>query len=100
MKRRQFIRIAGLSVTFAAPWACSSQAQTRVASDVHHKSTAIGLGGRPVVLIELNGGNDGLNTVVPYEDDAYHSVRPNLAIGKGYVLKLEDDLGLNPELEP
>jgi uncharacterized protein (DUF1501 family) len=51
-----------------------------------------------LVLIQLAGGNDGLNTVVPYADPAYHRARPALAIGEGAVLKLNDTLGLHPSL--
>ncbi len=54
---------------------------------------------RILVVLELAGGNDGLNTVVPFTDDAYYSARPNLAIGKKAVLKLNDDFGLHPSCE-
>ena len=37
-------------------------------------------GDKILVVLELSGGNDGLNTVVPYADDIYHRMRPNLAI--------------------
>jgi uncharacterized protein (DUF1501 family) len=49
-----------------------------------------------LVLIQLAGGNDGLNTVVPYADDRYYRLRPSLGIPKDKVLKLDDHLGLNP----
>jgi uncharacterized protein (DUF1501 family) len=53
--------------------------------------------GVPVlVLVTLYGGNDGLNTVVPAADPAYHSARPDLAYDEGEVLDLGDGLGLNP----
>jgi uncharacterized protein (DUF1501 family) len=55
-------------------------------------------GERVLVLIQLAGGNDGLNTVVPYADPIYHRARPALAIGEGSVLKLNDTLGLHPSL--
>jgi uncharacterized protein (DUF1501 family) len=51
-----------------------------------------------LVVIELTGGNDGLNTVAPYGDDAYHKARPTLAFGKKEVLKLDDYHGLHPRL--
>jgi len=49
-----------------------------------------------LVLVQLAGGNDGLNTVVPYEDDRYYRLRPTLHIAKEQVLKLDDQLGFNP----
>jgi uncharacterized protein (DUF1501 family) len=51
---------------------------------------------RILVAVELTGGNDGLNTVVPYADDAYHRARPRLGIRERQVLKLDDRFGLNP----
>ncbi|MDO3700861.1 DUF1501 domain-containing protein [Micromonospora sp. C28SCA-DRY-2] len=51
-----------------------------------------------LVLVTLYGGNDGLNTVIPYADPAYHSARPELAYAPEKVLHLDDSLGLNPVL--
>ena len=51
-----------------------------------------------LVLVTLYGGNDGLNTVIPYADPAYHSARPELAYAPEEVLHLDDALGLNPVL--
>jgi len=53
-----------------------------------------------LVLIELKGGNDGLNTVVPFADPEYFRLRPKLAIKRNQVLKLDEHLGLHPALEP
>jgi uncharacterized protein (DUF1501 family) len=49
-----------------------------------------------LVLLTLYGGNDGINTVIPYADHAYHDARPELAYAPGDVLHLDDQLGLNP----
>jgi uncharacterized protein (DUF1501 family) len=54
---------------------------------------------RVLVVLELSGGNDGLNTVVPFRDDAYYKARPGLAIAKNQVLKLDDRFGLHPACE-
>ncbi|WP_433293048.1 DUF1501 domain-containing protein [Actinoplanes sp. CA-030573] len=51
-----------------------------------------------LVLVTLYGGNDGLNTVIPYADPAYHSARPELAYAPETVLHLDDELGLNPKM--
>ena len=53
-----------------------------------------------LVLVELKGGNDGLNTLVPYADPAYYELRPRLAIPREQVLQLDQASGLNPALEP
>ena len=55
-------------------------------------------GHRRLVIIHLAGGNDGLNTVVPYRNDIYYKSRPSLAIAKDEVLKLTDEIGLHPSL--
>ncbi len=49
-----------------------------------------------LVIVTLYGGNDGVNTVIPYADNAYHDARPELAYDPGEVLHLDDQLGLNP----
>jgi len=56
--------------------------------------------GRILVVVQLDGGNDGLNTVVPYRDDEYRKRRPKLAIAAGDVKKIDDRVGLHPTLEP
>ena len=53
---------------------------------------------RILVVVELSGGNDGLNTVVPYGDDEYYRVRPNLGIPETELLKIEHGYGFHPAL--
>jgi uncharacterized protein (DUF1501 family) len=53
-----------------------------------------------LILVELKGGNDGLNTVVPYADSEYYNLRPRLAIARDQVLQLESRAGLHPSLQP
>jgi len=52
-----------------------------------------------LVVVELTGGNDGLNTVVPFADDIYHKSRPTLRIEPDKVLKLDARVGLHPSLK-
>jgi len=54
--------------------------------------------GRILVVLELNGGNDGINTVVPFGDEAYARHRPTLHIPADQVLKIADGLALNPAM--
>ncbi|MGU3498865.1 DUF1501 domain-containing protein [Mycobacterium sp. C31M] len=51
-----------------------------------------------LVILTLYGGNDGLNTVIPYTDNAYYDARPDLAFRPGSVLDLDGTVGLNPAL--
>src|SRR2546423_14202013 len=53
---------------------------------------------RVLVLVQLAGGNDGLNTVIPFQDGAYHDARPTLRQEQG-VLTLTGQLGLHPNLK-
>lgn len=61
---------------------------------------SINAGQKILVVIQLGGGNDGLNTVVPYADDRYYQARPRLGIPAKEVIKLNDHQGVNPALEP
>lgn len=51
---------------------------------------------RILVVLELSGGNDGLNTVVPYTNDAYYRLRPTIGIKPKDVIKIDDQFGFNP----
>jgi len=57
------------------------------------------LGYKRLVIIQLAGGNDGLNTIIPHNNDIYYNARPRLAITKD-IIKLNDDLGFHPSLAP
>src|SRR5437773_11822232 len=54
--------------------------------------------GRILVVLQLDGGNDGLNTVVPYRDDEYRKHRPKLQLAADSLHKLDDRAGLHPAL--
>jgi uncharacterized protein (DUF1501 family) len=53
-----------------------------------------------LVVLQLNGGNDYMNTVVPFNDPHYYDNRPKLGVDEGNVLKLNDEVGLHPTMGP
>ena len=55
---------------------------------------------RALVVVQLSGGNDGLNTVVPYTNGHYYDHRPSVSIREDEVLPIDDDLGFSPHLGP
>src|SRR6516162_11459235 len=88
MKRREFLEAGlyglgiGSSGLFPVPPLFAQAAQTLGAEPSNN--------GRVLVVIELSGGNDGLNTVVPYGDDAYYRARPRIGIKPARLRKLDD----------
>ncbi len=87
MRRRDFLKLTGL-----APLVLAVPEVYGQAGGVHWE--------RVLVLVELRGGNDGLNTIVPYRDEQYYRLRPQLAVPRQSVLQLSEQLGFNPALEP
>lgn len=59
---------------------------------------AVPPGNKVLVVLQLSGGNDGLNTVIPVRNDIYYKVRPRLGIAKDKALLLTDETGLHPSL--
>lgn len=91
--RRWFaLRSGALVLSAALPTACVTTGPTRSA-------TTAGLG-NTLVLVELNGGNDSLNTVVPYADPLYAKLRPRIAFDRAQVVQLDATTGLHPGLAP
>jgi uncharacterized protein (DUF1501 family) len=92
--RRRFLRNAG------AAWSCLGleHAVPRLWSSVARAAEA-STTGRRLVVIELQGGNDGLNTVIPFADDAYYRARPTLGISAKDIVRLDDHLGLHPAMK-
>jgi uncharacterized protein (DUF1501 family) len=54
---------------------------------------------KTLVIIQMAGGNDGLNTVIPYSDSRYYGYRPDIAIAKDKVIPIDSNLGLHPNLQ-
>lgn len=90
MDRRHFLRV--LSAVPALPGAAAFAAHPQAPAAPGYRNL--------LVLIELKGGNDGLNTVVPYADEDYYELRPRIAIPRDQVLQLDERTGLHPALKP
>jgi uncharacterized protein (DUF1501 family) len=94
LTRRQILRGAfggaslGIARRLGLPF-LFSQAALANAADSRHDN-------RILVIFELSGGNDGLNTVVPYADDAYYRARPQIGIKPQALRKIDNHFGLSP----
>jgi len=87
--RRDFLKgsALGVSVSFLAPHLLVSDA---LAGDFPP--------GKVLVVLQLDGGNDCVNTFIPYTDSRYRSLRPTLGIPDSQILKLDDRMGLHPSM--
>ena len=93
MNRRHLVKLFS---TFSGAALLSAHAPGWAQASARHAASAAG---RILVLIELKGGNDGLNTVVPYADDNYYQLRPVIGIKREDVIRLDGQTGLHPELK-
>ncbi len=104
MTRREFVT-KGLTIVAAGATAPMFLTRTALALnnpwDVSLVASAAGQPDWPtLVVVQLGGGNDGLNTVVPYAHDEYYRARPHLAVAQQKLLRLTDEVGLHPGLAP
>ncbi|MDA1027706.1 MAG: DUF1501 domain-containing protein [Bacteroidetes bacterium] len=95
--RRQFLQGLGLAAAGSSFGFGASTVQAFSTSPLL-QSLARSKTDRILVLVQLSGGNDGLNTVVPYSDPEYYRIRPSISIPGNSVLKLSTDIGLHPSL--
>ena len=89
LSRRAFLQSSGLLAL--APTVPGFLAQTA-------RAAAPQRDGRVLVVIEMNGGNDGINTVVPFKDEGYAKYRKSLRLPAGQLVKVNDKVGLHPAL--
>lgn len=60
---------------------------------------AIAMNGKTLIILQLSGGNDGLNTIIPVKNDIYYKVRNQISIKENDALRLTDEAGINPNLK-
>ncbi|ADV66366.1 DUF1501 domain-containing protein [Deinococcus maricopensis] len=89
MDRREFLKLSAVAL-----------AATSGMPGFLARAAASAGGDKTLVVVQLTGGNDGLNTLVPYSNGAYYAARPNIAIPRKDVLTLNGDLGMHPALRP
>src|SRR6516225_6567311 len=93
MNRRDFLKTSSLvALGSSVPAFLSKTAAQAPASDRPGARDTI------LVIIQMTGGNDGLNTVIPFRDDAYARARPTLKQAPNQVLRINDNIGMHPAM--
>jgi len=85
MQRRKFLTMAATAALLPL---------TPYAATLSH-----GYNGRRIILLELAGANDGLNTLVPYSDNRYYQLRPTIGLARKQIIELNDNIGLHASLK-
>jgi uncharacterized protein (DUF1501 family) len=106
MKRRSFLSMS--AATGASLWLPravgarnGASMSSPASSDAPIASASSGHGyGNLLILIELKGGNDGLNTVIPFTDPLYYTLRKSIGIKRDQVIQLDERTALHPALQP
>jgi len=89
IKRKEFLQLGSLATaSFMVPQFLKS----------FERVDGVPPGNKVMVILQLSGGNDGLNTVIPVRNDIYYRERPRLGIEKGSSLTLTDEVALHPAL--
>jgi len=99
--RREFLRstVLGASATWTVPMFVERTfADMHVAAKDLATQAVTGKDDTILVVLQMAGGNDGLNTIVPFEDDAYYNSRPRLGKREKDLIKLADGIGLNDSM--
>ncbi len=102
MTRREFVQ-KGLTIIAMGATAPSFLTRTALAMgnpfDIAQVTSRPGVPDDNVlVVVQMGGGNDGLNTVIPFGDDAYYRARPRLAVPRNDVIQVTGDLGFHPKM--
>ncbi len=91
MNRRKFLQ--------SSSYASASLMLPSFLKAINHSTLNNANHGRKLVVIQLSGGNDGLNTIIPYRNDHYYSLRPSLSIDGNDAISLSKELAVNPAME-
>ena len=91
ISRRKFIQLSSL--------ASASLMVPEFLKGFEYRPAALSKGNKALVVVQLSGGNDGLNTIIPYRNDIYYKSRPKIGIQRSDALALTDDVGINPSLK-
>src|SRR5688572_14318353 len=100
--RREFLRstLLGGSLAWTVPaFLGRTLSQMQVEAENATRQPVTGVDGNILVVVQLAGGNDGLNTVIPYTNDYYFRARPRLSADAKAIHKLSPSLGLHSGLE-
>jgi len=99
LTRRDLVR-SGLAVVSAGAFMPTIFTRAVAAAAIDNSVSSSGsTTSKTLIIIQLAGGNDGLNTVIPYADPLYRQLRPHLRIAADQVVQLNDHLGLHPSLK-
>lgn len=95
--RRDFLRLTGIaSASLLLPKFL--RGNDTAAHEVMNRLLLQKTNGKRLVVIQLSGGNDGLNTIIPFGDDLYHSNRPGIGLKKENVIRIDDHFSFNGSL--
>jgi uncharacterized protein (DUF1501 family) len=89
LKRKQFLQVGSLA---------TASLMLPKFLKAFERPAMVPPGNKVLVVLQLSGGNDGLNTVIPVQNDLYYKARPRLGIAKDKAALLTDEVGLNPAL--
>jgi len=100
--RREFLHngMSFVALGIGMPTFLMEAAHAQTIKSVAAGQSSLISGDKILVLVEFGGGNDGLNTVVPYMDPEYKKLRPTIGIRKQDVVPIDANLGLHPRLKP
>lgn len=89
-KRREFLQVGSLA---------TAASMVPNFLKAFERKAMVPPGNKVLVVLQLSGGNDGLNTVIPFRNDLYYKARPKIGISKELTLGLNDEVGLHPALK-
>jgi len=98
MDRRAFLRNLGVITGAGAVSMVIGDVSLRAFSKSFLNVSSVN--GKVIVILQLSGGNDGLNTIIPIEDSLYYNARPSLRIPKADAIELSNLTGMHPSLQP